>query len=169
MPVRDFDMFADFPDLPARVGCNRGASGIDGNLASGFGYAAGNQHPLVVVVGDLTFIHDINALTMLRELGQPVTIVVINNHGGGIFSFLPIVKHEHIFEKAFATPHQLNFRAIAAMFDLDYASPEKNDAFLTVFKNAVNSGKNALIEINTDRQKNRDLHHGLLKELNTGL
>ena len=168
MPIRDFDMFADFTHLPAPVGSNRGASGIDGNLATGLGYARGYRQPVTMVVGDLTFIHDLNSLTLLREFDYPVVIIVINNHGGGIFSFLPITEHDQIFERSFATPHNLNFRALTEMFELNYCQSQTNDGFLKDYRSAVQSSKNTLIELNTGRQENRTLHHNILKELNSG-
>lgn len=74
------------------MGANRGASGIDGVLSTAAGFAAGMGRPCSLLIGDLSFLHDINGLNMLRggEARPPLTVVLINNAGGGIFSFLPI-------------------------------------------------------------------------------
>lgn len=169
MPVREFDMFADFPYLPAMVASNRGASGIDGNLATGLGYAAGNKQPLTLVIGDLTFIHDLNSLTLLTEFRYPVVIIVINNQGGGIFSFLPIRNHDRIFEGSFATPHNFRFHALAEMFGLNYLNPQTNAGFEKNYIAALRTSQHTLIEVITGRQENHTLHQNLLKELNSGV
>eukprot|EP00873_Tetraselmis_striata_P011091 jgi/Tetstr1/431355/TSEL_021046.t1 len=111
MPIRDMDMYANFPtsdgkrgsgsvgphevDVPgfgAPVAANRGASGIDGVLSTAAGFAEGVGRPTTLLLGDVSFVHDTNGLNLLRE-GEgrrPLTVVVVNNGGGGIFRFLPI-------------------------------------------------------------------------------
>src|SRR5690606_32470191 len=91
MPVRDMDAFAAPGGGRAPVASNRGASGIDGTISAAAGYARGLGAPVTLVAGDLALLHDLNALALLRDL--PVVVVAINNHGGGIFSFLPIARH----------------------------------------------------------------------------
>jgi 2-succinyl-5-enolpyruvyl-6-hydroxy-3-cyclohexene-1-carboxylate synthase len=169
LPVREMDMFASTNGAPILVKSNRGASGIDGTIASATGYAAGTGRPVTLLMGDLAFIHDLNSLALLRKIDQQIIIVLINNHGGGIFSFLPIAEHQDVFETFFATPHQLNFEPAAKLFDLGYHHPASAQQFLKVYKEAQISGKSVIIEVETDRKRNFELHKKLQKEIIAGL
>jgi 2-succinyl-5-enolpyruvyl-6-hydroxy-3-cyclohexene-1-carboxylate synthase len=158
MPVRDGDLFAapDGPRVP--VAMNRGASGIDGTVATAAGYARGLGGPTTLLIGDLALLHDLNSLALLRQPGQPqVVIVAVNNDGGGIFHFLPIADHER-FEGLFGTPHGLGFRHAAEMFGLRYAAPTSAADFERAFREVRGSGESAILEVRTDREANRVLH-----------
>jgi 2-succinyl-5-enolpyruvyl-6-hydroxy-3-cyclohexene-1-carboxylate synthase len=160
MPVRDMDMYAVHDGARVHVASNRGASGIDGTVATAAGYAHGRQKPVTLVTGDLALLHDLNGLAVLR--GMPVVVVVLNNDGGGIFSFLPISRHHDVFERYFGTPHGLGFEAAARMFGLDYAHPDTPGGFRTAYREACASGRATLIEVTTDRAANEELHRKLL-------
>lgn len=129
MAIRDADMYGlSWSKLPVgltidgldtalpfsglRVVGNRGASGIDGVLSTAIGYAAGSNQRVVFMVGDISFIHDTNGLTLLQKRAErpPITVVVINNHGGAIFSLLPIADTAPatIFRNFFSTPHDVS-------------------------------------------------------------
>lgn len=96
---------------------NRGANGIDGTIASAIGAALGASGPVTALLGDLAFLHDVGSLTAAAELGVDLTIVVIDNEGGAIFSMLPIAdRDEASFERLFTTPHQRDLVAIARGF-----------------------------------------------------
>eukprot|EP00879_Flechtneria_rotunda_P018694 GHRR01019617.1.p1 GENE.GHRR01019617.1~~GHRR01019617.1.p1 ORF type:complete len:764 (+),score=300.89 GHRR01019617.1:1443-3734(+) len=94
------------------VAANRGASGIDGVLSTAAGFAAGLRRPVTLVVGDLSFLHDVNGLSLLRggEMSPPLTVVLINNKGGGIFSFLPVADSvgREAFERLWGTPQNVD-------------------------------------------------------------
>ncbi len=160
MPVRDVNRFAA-PDgaAPVRVAANRGASGIDGTVASAAGFALGLKAPVTLVIGDLALLHDLNGLALLHA--APVVAIVINNDGGGIFSFLPIAKHADVFEPFFATPHGRSFEHAAALFGLPYHRPDSKTAFVEAYRAACASGRSALIEVRTDRGENLHLHQRL--------
>ncbi|RMF56348.1 MAG: hypothetical protein D6748_13745, partial [Calditrichaeota bacterium] len=162
MPVRDFDMYA-FPSGITRVAANRGASGIDGTIASAVGYSRGLETPVIAVLGDLALLHDMNSLHLLRELSHPMKIVVINNHGGGIFSFLPIREQKDIFETYFSTPHNFSFSPIAEMFSLNYFQPENSAELKNIL--ATTSSEHVLIEIFSDKEKNWQEHTQLQKTI----
>ncbi len=161
MPVRDFDLFvSELPDgVP--VAANRGASGIDGNLATAAGFAEGLCRPVTLVIGDLALLHDLNSLALLRKNRYPVTVVVINNRGGGIFSLLPVARHSDIFEDYFGTPHDLTFEHAAAQFGLEWAMPESLAQFEKIYTAVSQKQQPALIEVTTDRRANAALHHHL--------
>ncbi len=162
LPVRELDMFSGTgPEVP--VGANRGASGIDGTVASAAGFAAALRRPVTLLLGDLALLHDLNSLALLDAAPYPVTIVVVNNDGGGVFSFLPIARSDKLFERYFATPHGLNFEAAAAMFDLPYHKAHTTADFLAVYRRNVTSGTSSMIEVRTDREANRAFHDDIMR------
>ncbi|MCK5083735.1 MAG: 2-succinyl-5-enolpyruvyl-6-hydroxy-3-cyclohexene-1-carboxylate synthase, partial [Candidatus Omnitrophica bacterium] len=139
MPIREIDMYGA-PDKNKIVfGSNRGASGIDGTIATAIGFSTGLKKRCTLLIGDLAFLHDLNSMAMVRDLKHPMIIVVINNNGGGIFSFLPVKQSPKNFEKYFGTPHYLTFSAAADLFDLNYARPETNEEFAKTYAVALKS------------------------------
>jgi 2-succinyl-5-enolpyruvyl-6-hydroxy-3-cyclohexene-1-carboxylate synthase len=167
MPIRDFDAFAAVDGAGAPVAANRGASGIDGTVATAAGFARGTRGPVTLLIGDLALLHDLNSLAMLR--GLPVTVVVLNNDGGGIFSFLPVSEHKPFFEPFFGTPQGVGFAPAAAMFGLRYESPETPQEFLSAYRAARSGDGPSLIEVRTDRDDNVALHRRLLEEAAAGM
>ena len=165
MPIRDLDAFAAADGPPAPVAANRGASGIDGTVATAAGYARGSGRPVTLLIGDLALLHDLNSLAMLR--GLPVTVVVLNNDGGGIFSFLPVSRHETFFEPYFGTPQGVGFESAAAMFGLGYQKPATAEEFVPAYRKARSSGP-SLIEVATDRDENVAVHRRLLEAVAAG-
>lgn len=123
LSIRLLDLaFARRPD-PLRVHCNRGASGIDGITSTALGTAAAEGTPTLLLTGDLAFLHDLSGLLLTRRERIPLTIVVIDDDGGGIFSMLPIAGQGDAvaFHELFHTPHGLDLARVAAAFELDYA------------------------------------------------
>jgi 2-succinyl-5-enolpyruvyl-6-hydroxy-3-cyclohexene-1-carboxylate synthase len=163
MPVRDIDAFAAADGVAAPVAANRGASGIDGTVATAAGFALGTGRPVTLLIGDLALLHDLNSLAMLR--GLPVTVVVLNNDGGGIFSFLPVSGHDSFFEPFFGTPQGVGFGHAAAMFGLRYDEPETPEGFLSAYREARSGDGPTLIEVKTDRAENVATHRKLLERL----
>ena len=91
---------------------------------------------------------------MIAESEMPVLLVIINNHGGGIFSFLPISRQKNIFEMFYGTPHNLDFQAISKMFELEYHRPESINSFEEKFLMSTQKNKSAVFEIITKREQN---------------
>jgi 2-succinyl-5-enolpyruvyl-6-hydroxy-3-cyclohexene-1-carboxylate synthase len=161
MPIRDMDSFAAPSDrLPARA--NRGGSGIDGTVASAVGVAMGRSGPVTVLLGDLALLHDLNSLSLVRSCERPVVVIVINNDGGGIFSFLPIAGYPSVFEQYFGTPHGLHFESAAAMFGLSYRFADTKDSVAAAYTELCESGAGGIIEIRTTRDSNLLLHNKLI-------
>lgn len=165
MPIRDMDMYADPHGPVATVACNRGASGIDGIIASATGFACGLNKPVTLLIGDLAFLHDVNSLALLESLANPLIIVVINNDGGGLFSFLPIVQVKEAFEPFFGAPHGLSFDKAADMFGLDYYCPDSKESFITSYRSAQQKDCSIIIEIKSNRTENYRFHQALQEKI----
>jgi 2-succinyl-5-enolpyruvyl-6-hydroxy-3-cyclohexene-1-carboxylate synthase len=161
MPVRDMDAFADPSGPPVAVGANRGASGIDGTLASACGHATGSGRPVVFVCGDLALLHDLSSLALLRRQDPPVIVVLINNDGGGIFSFLPVAGAGAAFETCFGTPQGLVYADIARAFGIDCHAPATRPHFVAALRAALAAGRPALIEVRTERDANLQRHRAI--------
>ena len=161
LPIREMNSFAveDGPALP--VAANRGASGIDGVVASAVGYARGVGMQVTLVIGDLALLHDLNSLALTRRLREPMTVVVLNNNGGGIFNLLPIAQQHAVFERFFATPHDLNFEPAAKMFGLEYFHPDSAEEFVAQYRAAQRGQRSAIIEVTTDRSQTADIYRNL--------
>lgn len=158
MPVRDLDSFFPGTSRAIRFLGNRGASGIDGLISSGLGAAAVGAGPLVLVLGDLAFYHDMNGLLAAKLHELKATIVLINNDGGGIFSFLPQAAYPEHFEALFGTPHGLDFRFAAQMYGAAFASAETWEAFRAAVQESVTSAGVSIVEVRTNRDRNVVLH-----------
>ena len=123
MPVRDLEWYGAPRANPPTVLSNRGANGIDGVTSTALGVAAGQDRPVVAVLGDLAFLHDASALVSVGDDTGSCTLVVLDNRGGGIFSFLPqagILEHER-FERLFGTPPRVSVSGVARGFGLPVA------------------------------------------------
>jgi 2-succinyl-5-enolpyruvyl-6-hydroxy-3-cyclohexene-1-carboxylate synthase len=163
MPVRDLDTFAATDGSSVPVAANRGASGIDGTVATAAGFARGLRRPVTLLIGDLALLHDLNSLAMLRDVF--VVVVVLNNDGGGIFSFLPVAGQGQFFEPYFGTPQGVSFGPAAEMFGLGYERPETTEGFVEAYRKACARGSSTLIEVRTDREENVALHRRVLEEV----
>ncbi|HET7480156.1 MAG TPA: 2-succinyl-5-enolpyruvyl-6-hydroxy-3-cyclohexene-1-carboxylic-acid synthase [Rubrobacteraceae bacterium] len=167
MPVRDLDTFAVTDGAGVLVAANRGASGIDGTVATAAGFARGRGAPVTLIIGDLALLHDLNSLAMLRD--ALVVVIVVNNDGGGIFSFLPVAGHRGFFEPYFGTPQGVGFGPAATMFGLGYESPRTGTEFVKAYRAACARGSSTLIEVKTDREENVALHRELVEEIHRDL
>lgn len=165
MPIRDMEMFGQAMGNVQRIVANRGASGIDGLFASACGVARASDSPLTLVIGDLAGLHDLNSLALVSQSGQPITVVMINNAGGGIFSFLPIADQADLFEPYFGTPHGWQFQKISEMFGLDYRQPRDMNEFRSTYKEALQANISTLIEVSTDRLDNYRLHQEIFQKI----
>lgn len=165
MPVRDADTFFYPEGFRGHIFVNRGVSGIDGNLSTAAGIAAALERPLVVIVGDLTFMHDMNALEQIAQSKTPIILIVINNGGGGIFSFLPIKKKEKEFETFIATKHTRSFEALASFVELDSFCPENTQALDLIWSELCKNPRTCMIELQTDREDNLALHNQIIEKV----
>jgi len=133
MPVRDLDRFGEPNESNVTVLGNRGVSGIDGIISSGLGAGSATDDPLVLVVGDLAFYHDMNGLLALSRCGVDATIVVIDNDGGGIFHKLPIEEFDPPFTEQFRTPHGLDFSPTGELYGFNFEKAIDREEFIELF------------------------------------
>ncbi len=119
MPVRDMEFFWQPNDLHVQPFFNRGANGIDGTLSTALGIAH-RQQSSVMLTGDLALLHDTNGFLLKDKFVGHLTIILINNNGGGIFEMLPISKFEPPFEDFFATPQNIDFASLCATYNVEH-------------------------------------------------
>jgi 2-succinyl-5-enolpyruvyl-6-hydroxy-3-cyclohexene-1-carboxylate synthase len=172
MPIRDVDAFAPASGRSLRVLANRGANGIDGIVSSALGMAAASGRPTVLLAGDLALLHDLGGLLLARRNAVPLTVVVVNNDGGGIFSFLPIARAESVrghYESLWGTPHGVDFSHAAALYQARYRRPESPAALRSAVAEGLKGGLN-LIEVRVkDRARNVELHRQLFARMAASL
>jgi 2-succinyl-5-enolpyruvyl-6-hydroxy-3-cyclohexene-1-carboxylate synthase len=158
MPIRDLETFAAARGDAPRVISNRGANGIDGTVSTAFGVAAVSDGPVVLLTGDVALAHDIGGLLAALRLELAITVVLLNNDGGGIFHFLPVAGQTDAFEQHVATPHGLHFEHAAALYRCGYEQPESIDELRAAVDRGVASPTTTIIEVRTDREQNLALH-----------
>lgn len=161
MPVRDLEWYGA-PRYGVRVLANRGANGIDGVVSTAVGVALaarGTGSPNVALVGDVAFLHDSNALLGVAARGIDLTIVVVDNDGGGIFSFLPqAALAPDRFEQLFATPHGVDLRVLAAAHGLITIEPTGAAEVGPAVAASIAAGGVRLVLVRTDRATNVAVH-----------
>ncbi|MFZ0090069.1 MAG: thiamine pyrophosphate-dependent enzyme, partial [Solirubrobacteraceae bacterium] len=159
MPIRDVELYLPAAGHLPRVVSNRGANGIDGSVSTAFGIAAASPgRPVVLLIGDVALAHDIGGLMTARRLGLPLTIVLVNNDGGGIFHFLPVSGQVDGFEEHIATPHGLEFEHAATLYGLGYARVESADELAAALQDDHGDRGARIVEVRTDRAANLALH-----------
>jgi 2-succinyl-5-enolpyruvyl-6-hydroxy-3-cyclohexene-1-carboxylate synthase len=159
MPVRDLEWYAR-PRQDVSVHANRGANGIDGTIATTIGLALGGSGPAVGLLGDIAFLHDSTALIGLESRGLDLTFVVVDNDGGGIFSFLPQASllEAPRFEQLFGTPHDVQLDQLAAVHGIPSLIVEDPDLVGPSVRSTVDSGGLWLVLVRTDRAANAAVH-----------
>ena len=164
MPIRDVDTFFRKTDKDITIFANRGTNGIDGVVSTAFGIQAARKRPTWLLIGDLSFLHDVNGLIVTRFHEADLTIVIINNDGGGIFSYLPQAEAGNHFEELFGTPTGLTFGHIAAMYDAQYAAIHTPEEFGMELVKAKEKPVR-IIEVFTNRQANVKAHRDLWTQI----
>ncbi|HLB20722.1 MAG TPA: 2-succinyl-5-enolpyruvyl-6-hydroxy-3-cyclohexene-1-carboxylic-acid synthase [Solirubrobacteraceae bacterium] len=182
MPVREIETFWPVRDDPPRVLCNRGANGIDGTVSSAFGAAAAENGPVVLLIGDVALAHDIGGLLAARRLGLKLTIVLLDNGGGGIFDFLPIAgaamaRETHplqeyegdIYTRHIATPTGLDFGGAAGLYGLSHERAEDVPQFRSALERALARENSSIVEVRGNRDANVQLHRRVWQAVSAAL
>ncbi len=172
MPVRDIETFWPVRPDPPRVLCNRGANGIDGTVSSAFGAAAAETGPVILLIGDVALAHDIGGLLAAERLELKLTIVLMDNGGGGIFDFLPVSRAaparapeqregsggEDIYTRHIATPTGLDFAKAAGLYGLSHERVGNVGDFRAALERALAASGSSIVEVRGERARNVALH-----------
>ncbi|WP_096270994.1 2-succinyl-5-enolpyruvyl-6-hydroxy-3-cyclohexene-1-carboxylic-acid synthase [Paucisalibacillus globulus] len=164
MAIRDVDTFLLTGPKNLRLLANRGANGIDGMVSSGIGAAASGQ-PVTLLLGDLSFFHDMNGLLAAKHYKLNITILVVNNNGGGIFSFLPQAKQEKHFEALFGTPLNIEFEQAINMYGGFYHNPMNIDELKEALLKSYEEKGLSIVEVKTDRTENLHWHRDIWRDI----
>jgi len=170
MPVRDLDTFFWGGQRPVHILGNRGANGIDGLVSSALGASAASPSaPAILVIGDLSFFHDLNGLLAARLHRLNLTVILVNNDGGGIFSFLPQADHPEHFEQLFGTPTGLDFQPVVQMYGGTFQRIATWEEFRAAFEQSAGTDGLHVIELQTERASNVDMHRQLWRVVEQAL
>lgn len=168
MPIRDIDTFGA-PRSDITVLANRGVNGIDGTISSALG-AALSGTPVTLLLGDIAALHDATALSEVTRIGAPVRVVVINNDGGGIFSFLPQATSDAVdaetFERHWGTAHGLSLVGIAESMCLEATRIDTFDDYVRKLSTPIDTPH--LVELSTNRNENVKHHMAIRSAVRSG-
>lgn len=161
MPIRYWSFLGDFP---GPIHCNRGTSGIDGSLSTAVGHATQTSDEVVLVIGDLAYLYDINGW-WIEPRPSNIKVVVLNNEGGGIFQLIdgPDTQKEH--EQFQVTPHQRSLEGVSASFAIRHFKAEGWDDLKTAWDSWKNCSFAAVLEVKTDRKANKEFFKSFIKAL----
>jgi len=167
MSIRLLDLVHQGSRDRIRVLCNRGASGIDGVTSSALGVAAVSQTRTLLLTGDLALLHDLSGLLITQHEAIDLVIVVLDDDGGGIFSFLPIAEQgEQVhFERLFGTPHGLDLSHVAALFELGYSRVTSADELDEAIASGFDQGGVQLVHVPLDKKSNEALFREALAQM----
>lgn len=167
-PVRDFDNFGMINSKKLAIYFNRGASGIDGVTSTALGIAA-SKKPTVLITGDLSFLHDLNALGTAVKYYVPLCILVINNNGGGIFESLPIAEKVKKFREFFVTPHNLELEGIVKSFGVNYQLIQNRGKLIHTLNYSLNKKITSVLEVQTNAAASVELRNKYFNEVRNKL
>jgi 2-succinyl-5-enolpyruvyl-6-hydroxy-3-cyclohexene-1-carboxylate synthase len=157
--IRSFDSYAsNLINKQISIFANRGASGIEGLIASACGVADAAKKITTLVIGDISFLHDLNSLQLIKE--SKVIVIIANNYSGGIFSLLPIAQDKSL-EVPLTTPHVYNFKYVCQQFDLDYTKVESKNQLTEVYLKAVDNNQTCIIEVPFSNNDNIEIYKKL--------
>ncbi len=159
--VRSFDSYCSIDHKKIfSISTNRGVSGIEGFIASAIGNMDAKSQDVYLVIGDISFMHDLNSLFSLRDLKNNLKIILINNNGGGIFTLLPIQKEEDVLS-VITSPHKEKFNTIALNFNMFYKELQDIKEFPETIKEFQKINSHALLEITVDHKLNQNIYNQL--------
>jgi 2-succinyl-5-enolpyruvyl-6-hydroxy-3-cyclohexene-1-carboxylate synthase len=163
MPVRDAESFWAPGDRGIRTFSTRGVDGIDGIVSTALGIASDGV-PTVALVGDLAFLHDLGGTIAARRSDVPLTLIVVDNDGGGIFNHLPIAAIDPPFERLIATPQGVDLVRLCRALDIDVRTPQTPDDLREELRNPSRSGIRVIL-VHTDRRTDAAWRRSLWKNL----
>ncbi len=157
--IRSFDSYAsNLMNKQISIYANRGASGIEGLIASACGVTDATKKLTTLVIGDISFLYDLNSLQLLKD--SKVIVIIANNYSGGIFSLLPIAQDKSL-EVPLTTPHNYNFKYVCQQFGLAYTKAESKNQLTETYLNAVNKNQTCIIEVPFNNNDNVEIYKKL--------
>ncbi|MNR81189.1 2-succinyl-5-enolpyruvyl-6-hydroxy-3-cyclohexene-1-carboxylate synthase [compost metagenome] len=165
MPIRYGETFLKDAAPGLRIHVSRGANGIDGIPSTAAGLAAGTDGPMLLVTGDLAFLHDVGGLAAARYAPRGMVIMLLNNDGGGIFNFLPISAFPQVFEPLFGTPHGLDLSHASKLFGWQHVTIRDAADVQAAVEGAFREGGLHVIEVVTTREETVRQHRAVLDGL----
>ena len=171
MPIRYIDMLGDLNVKNINTYSNRGASGIDGIIATALGISSESKNKTTLLIGDLSFIYDHSSLLISKQLKLNLMIIIINNNGGGIFSLLPVSKtfDKKTFNHYWTTPQNIDLKKIATLYDCHYQkvnSINQLDSAILKYKNQIGI---RIIDAQIDIKKNKTVLAEIKKTIKKGI
>ncbi|HWA09282.1 MAG TPA: 2-succinyl-5-enolpyruvyl-6-hydroxy-3-cyclohexene-1-carboxylic-acid synthase [Opitutaceae bacterium] len=163
MPARDVEFYWPPGDRAHELFCNRGANGIDGTLSTALGVAHGGP-PAVLLTGDLALLHDTNGFLIRPKFRGSLTIVLINNRGGGIFGHLPVSEFDPPFEEFVATPQEADFARLAAAYGVEHVQVRDWKHFTDLIA-ALPAAGIRVLELATDRKRDVGIRERIFREV----
>lgn len=157
LAVRAFDGVQYPRQKTIEIITNRGGSGIEGNLATTIGYAESSQHRVTAMIGDVSLLHDLNSLLLMKESRAPVILIVPNNGGGKIFDRLPARDFPEVLTPYLTTPHSMDFKHIAAQFSLDYRCVATSADFTKAYRQVLREGGSLFLEVSIDPEQDLEI------------
>ncbi|GGF32914.1 2-succinyl-5-enolpyruvyl-6-hydroxy-3-cyclohexene-1-carboxylate synthase [Halobacillus andaensis] len=164
MPVREVDNFFAASPKKINIMANRGANGIDGVVSTALGAAAHGKNT-TLLLGDLSFFHDLNGLLIAKQKKINITIVVINNDGGGIFSYLPQASNSEHFEELFGTPIGVDFEKVVSMYEGSHRRAINWESYKEALRLSYKEEGLSVVEVMTDRDSHVAFHQSRWSEV----
>jgi len=164
MPTRDLDTFFHSRNR-IKVLANKGVNGIDGTIASALGSALNSPSPTVLICGDIAFYHDLNSLLTAHKYQINLTIILLNNDGGGIFHYLAIAQYNPPFQEFFSTPHGLDFGKLVGAFSCAYHLITSQEELEQEIQQIPHRRGTKVLEIKLDPDHSYTLHHQLWRRI----
>ncbi|MDH7514263.1 MAG: 2-succinyl-5-enolpyruvyl-6-hydroxy-3-cyclohexene-1-carboxylic-acid synthase [Bacteroidota bacterium] len=165
MPIRDMDMFLPVMERDVDVFVNRGVSGVDGMISTALGISRARGTPTILLIGDIAFLHDLDGLLAARRAGAKLTIVVVNNDGGGIFHHLPIHQFDPPFTERFATPHGIEIAPLVRSFGFPCMSVQRWDEYIAFIAESENTDGVRVAEVRADRTAALELRERVVESV----
>lgn len=167
MPIRDVDQFASPTKIAIAVHANRGASGIDGIISSAIGVSIGDDRPVVLLIGDIAFLHDTNGLMAIKYVDVPMLIVVLNNGCGGIFHQLPIANEKDVLSPYIDTPHQVELAFLCRAHGLDHRVVSDADGFDKAVEDFFVFKRTVVLEVKIHLENNIRSHRKIYDQISS--
>ena len=159
--IRSFDSYCSIKSRKKlSIQSHRGVSGIEGFMAAASGHTYASDSPVTLVIGDISFLHDLNSLMLLKETQNPVIVIVVNNGGGGIFSLLPVSKDEDLLP-LLTTPHKHSLSSIVNSFGIWNDQVKTVDKFKESYLMALKRKNSSVIEVIIDNDRNVEIYKKL--------